>query len=540
MSDEAAFLESFARWAAGLGYEEIPGPVRQRVRFQLANLMAAAYGGYLHGGRSLTRPLTRRMGEGECSVLGGGTADPVDATFLHATWSMIHDYDDYLFMAHSGHGAVFAALATGELEGRSGRELITAVAIGNELAGRLGAATLLGPHNGQMWSFVHQAASAAVTARILDGGEEPIRNAVALALYDPPYPNLAGFMHGHAKYTTAGTPSAAGVRAGLLASGGAVGHPEVVTSESGFLNDFAYRPLPEMLGGLGETWVTRSLCYKPYPGCAYLQTPIEAYDRLSSRHDFGADEVSGIRVGGSLPTILMEDYSSSNAGSDRIFPTSVAFSVKLGLAVFLEYGRLNTAELTDANLRDRGTALAERADNVELDHDWDRTLNLIEGVNRGIDLGALVRQVGYVDLLGALRKVRRRHSGISTGRELVKLLVGGKGLKALRVTGSPLDWDRFDLAKASMDRVRFNFGCRLEVRLGDGTRHRLTLERHRGSTGSDASTLAELTEEKLRGEAGAYFDEESSVAELVDRVQSPENGTVPDLVEAFTGEGPSG
>lgn len=530
-----SFLKTYAQWAADLDFEDLPESVCLRCRLQVGNLCAAAYGGYLHGGETLTEPLRENLGSGDCTVLGGSTTDPVHATFLHSTWSMMHDYDDYLFMAHSGHGGVFAGLAVGEVENHSGRELLTAVAAGNELAGRLGAAVLLGPHNGQMWSFVHQAASAAVTARMLDGESETIHNAVASSLYNPPFPNLRGFMKGDSKYVTAGVPSATGVRAGYLACGGARGAPRALSGENGFLEDFSYEPLSVMLDGLGDTWVTKTLSFKPYPGCAYLQAPLQAFDELRGRERFRSDEVEEIRVGGSLPTVLMENYSGEATGSDPVTPTSVAFSVKRALALHISGGEYNSSELSEENLTSRASDIRNYSGLVTLEHDWDRTVRLIEGVNRGIDLGSLVGHVGYLQLAGALRKVRNRHSGFSTSREILKLLTGG-GLKKVRELGrrGP-DWECFDLSRARMDRIQFRFGCRLEVRLSGGTYRRRILDRHRGSAGDQAGELEQVVNTKLRREARKFFADYGMIDDLVDTLRTLPDRSIPDFVSTFTG-----
>jgi 2-methylcitrate dehydratase PrpD len=531
-----SFLESYARWAADLRYDDLPESVRHKTRLQVGNLAAAAYAGFLYGGESLTVPLRDQLGSGGCSVLGGSTADAVQATFLHSTWSMMHDYDDYLFMAHSGHGGVFAGLAVGEQEHCSGREYLTAVAAANELAGRLGASVLLGPHNGQMWSFVHQAASAAVTARLLDGGAETLRNAVALALYNPPFPNLRGFMKGDSKYVTAGVPSATGVRAGLLAAGGARGAPRALTGSDGFLEDFSYQPLTVMLGGLGESWVTESLSYKPYPGCAYLQAPLQAFDELRAEERFRPGEVEQIRVGGSLPTVLMENYSGQASGSDPITPTSVAFSVKQALALHLTRDEYETVDLSARNLESKQNQIREYAGMVTLEHDWDRTLDLMEGISRGVDLGALISEVGYLKLANALRKVRRRHSGFSTAREAWKFLTGTEWTGIREMSEESPEWEDFDLGRARMDRIRFRFGCRLEVRLSGGAYRRRILDRHRGSAGETVDELESVVHEKLRREARTYFSSYGDIDDLVENLRGLGHQSVRPFAEAFVGE----
>ena len=64
----------------------------------------------------------------------------------------------------------------------------------NEVAGRLGSALFLGPHNGQFWASIH-CASAAVAASVgLGLDAERAAHALAVALYQPPYGMWPGFM----------------------------------------------------------------------------------------------------------------------------------------------------------------------------------------------------------------------------------------------------------------------------------------------------------------------------------------------------------
>lgn len=448
---------------------------------------------------------------------------------------MMHDYDDYLFMAHSGHSAVFASLAVAEYEKRSGKELLTAIVIGNELAGRLGGTTLLGPHNGQMWSFLHQATAAAVTAWLIQRGSEEILNAVSMALYNPPYPNVAGFMQGESKYLTAGAPASVGVRCGLLAETGMSGNPEVLKDEEGFLNDFSYEPLP-FLAGFGETWVTKTLSYKPYPGCAYLQSPLQVFDELQQEHGFDENRVKAIDVDASLLTVMMEHHSGGHRTSERLFPTSIAFSVALAFALRLKEGNYGTEYLRKEYLEQNRKNLLNRAESITVSHDWKRTLSVLDGLNDGIDLGALVDQIGFTRVLSALRAMRRRHRGLSTTKQLMDLIFSGQVFNIRKVIKSPLNWDKFHLSKAELESFSFNFGSSVEVTLDDGTRLSGTRERHAGSTGTPESETETMVRSKLREEAEAFYSEDDRVDELVSMVKKLRNVSAGEFVSLLAGD----
>src|SRR5436305_1534762 len=249
-------IERIAAWAAGLRRDDLPPTVVERAQLQRAAVLAAA-----HAGEEAARAIA--------AVAPGGALGEV---YAGAAASIAHDWDDYLYMGHTGHSAVWASRAfTADAE----RALVAQVAA-NEVAGRLGASLFLGPHNGQFWSAIHcaGAASGAGLATGLDA--ERLAHALAIALYQPPFGLWPGFMGPPTKLLTAAEPALQGARAALLAAEGLDGPLEVIEHPRGLLRHFAYVPRPAMLGALGDVWLTETLAFKPRPGCAYVQTAVDA------------------------------------------------------------------------------------------------------------------------------------------------------------------------------------------------------------------------------------------------------------------------
>jgi len=199
--------EEIAEWAVGLRPEDLPASVRERAELQALCVAAGRT-----AGEEAAAPFSAVAPEG-----------PVGEVYRSAAASIAHDWDDYLFMGHTGHSAVPAAAA---FASDPERALVAQVAA-NEVAGRLGAALFLGPHNGQFWASIH-CASAAIAVSVGLGLDAPsTAHALAIALYQPPYGMWPGFMGPKSKLLTAAEPAAVGARAALLA---AVGH---VTWNSG-------------------------------------------------------------------------------------------------------------------------------------------------------------------------------------------------------------------------------------------------------------------------------------------------------------------
>jgi hypothetical protein len=132
-------------WSSRLTLDDIPGATVLRARLQILNMLAAA----MEGLRS------EHAEEGP---------DPI---WRLTSASMIHDFDDFLYFSHSGHSSVFVPLVLGCIEDASMGDVLAAQVAANEVAGRLGARLLIGPHNGQMWSTTHVPAAIAAAGRLL-------------------------------------------------------------------------------------------------------------------------------------------------------------------------------------------------------------------------------------------------------------------------------------------------------------------------------------------------------------------------------------
>jgi len=229
-----------------------------------------------------------------------------DAIYGAAALSMALDFDDYVCFGHTGHSGVLVPLMLAASTGSPAGEQLVAQTIANEVEARLGGACLVGPLNGQLWSFIHVAGAALAAGRLLGLDAEAMANALAIALYQAPRATVPGFMAPDSKLLTAAEPTVAGLRAARLAAAGVTGPVDALEHPEGFLTAFADAPLPGMLGGLGEGWTTRTLCVKPYPGCAYLDTTVDA---LLSLGPPAADDVREVVVEASLLTYELDRMS---------------------------------------------------------------------------------------------------------------------------------------------------------------------------------------------------------------------------------------
>lgn len=526
---EKKYLKNFSNWASSVKFENIPDDVVRKAKLQIANNIAAGLGSLNSDGKEYTKEFGIR-GEGNCTVIDGRETDLVSAYFLNSSYSMMHDFDDYLFMGHTGHSSVFSSLALCEKTEKSSEEFIKNVIIGNELGGRLGASVIIGPHNGQMWSFIHQAITAAITGVALGGDGETVLDSVSMSLYNPPYTLEPGFMGGESKFLTASASGSTGLNAGFFSLSGASGNGSIFETEKGFLDKFSFLPLPETLTGFGESWVTRSIAFKPYPGCAYIQSPLECVNEIIT----DPEEIEEIEVRGSLLTIGMENMSKPYRDKSSLLPVNVNFSVPYSVALMLlNGGDLETSHLTNSNLQDNLDELNEIVEKIDLVHDWEYTVEALKGVRKGLDFVTILKEKGAGKILSAIREMSGEHSNISGWKEFAKLLGSGKIFSLLNGTTEQESWEDFDLENASFENLEFNFGSSVKIHTKNGktkTRKKYT---HQGTSQKEPEEIKKTVKEKLEKEASQNLGEEKS-QEIFNIIMDLENKPLTELTSIFT------
>jgi 2-methylcitrate dehydratase PrpD len=389
---ESGISERVAAWVASLRYEDIPEPVLQRARLQVASVTAAI----LAASRGDVYPRLARVAQrwgraDQATIIPSGAKVPLHAAcYVNAASSVAYDFDDYLFAGHTGHSAVVGSLAFGETTGADGRAVITTQIAANEISGRLGAAALLGPHNGQMWAYIHAIGGAVVGGRFLGPDAEAIRNAIGIALAQPPYPLAAGFFGPDSKAVLAAGPLVDGLRAAELAAEGMTGAPDVIGGEGGFLKSIPNRPLGFVFDALGSSWVTQSLAFKTIPGCAYIDTPVEALEQIMSQFDDKAGralrpgDVDSIRVEATLFTDGMEQMSTPHR-VEALRATDVNFSVKLSFGVLISTGELSVETLSERSLTEHQGDVLEIASRTSVESSLEMNTGMSGLSDIGID-----------------------------------------------------------------------------------------------------------------------------------------------------------
>lgn len=498
-------LKPMGRWLAQQRWDTIPEPAKRAARLQILNMIAAVHAS-ASSKETLDLLTSMRSGAGDATVIATGQRlAPADAAFVNAAFSMAQDFDDIIWIGHTCHSAVFAALAVAEAEGKTSRDLIAAVVVANEIAGRIGGSTFFGPLNGQMWTFIHLVGGAAATAYLLGLDAEQSAHALAIAMSQPPFALQPAFLTPTSKFLAASIPTQIGVQAGYYARAGMTGATSILEDRKGFWKWFAFCPLPGVLEDLGTWWAMQSLAIKTYPCCNYFQTACTAIESACGpRWPAAPEQIERLTVHTSKLGFEVTRFAREYAGADTplLTPVGVGFDLGLCTAVLLHARRLTGDECEPEWLRRNADALRRWYTRIEIVHDPALTLRVLD-TGWGIPAGReALQKLTSRDLLHLARSYRTHYgSSLLDPRDLI-----GWVRTALERIRQPAH------AKPQGDYMPIYFPNRIHLRYADGT----TVEDHvELQTGSLAApTMPAALEHKFMREVAPRIGAEQARAAL--------------------------
>ena len=539
-------IENMADWASSLRYEDLPDRVVRKAKLQFLSMMAAVYSGYpTRTARAIREVILSTRAQGRSTVFPQGEpTSPTVAVVANAAASAALDYDDYVFLSHTGHSAVLASLAQTQESGLSGRHLLCAQIIANEISGRLGASVILGPQNGQLWTHIHAAGAACAGAKILDLSPEQTAHAMALSLYQPPLAMWPGFMGPDSKLLSAAFPARDGLMCARLASWGLTGPLDILENKLGFGQHFSYQFLPQMFSGLGEAWLTDTLSYKIYPGCAYIDSALDALFDTMEQFQAANDRPleAGDIVEASVHTTLLGAEMcrlTEDNPQTPLKPVQVNYSLPHSLALALLAGKLTPAELHEQELKNRQDEIRAIAQKFEIVHDWSLTLSLFEGISENVPLRSLLSEIDLKQILSLWGETGRSlgASLIPSPKDLLRigsfLWARAPGLvrQASRVatSGIPMGKDKeeksFNLAQAQLASLPMRLGSELILHLRGNRKLSARVEIPSGAAGRDAAETEGLVRKKFRDLATPFLDQGQvqHALDLIDQLEDLPN-----------------
>lgn len=369
---------TFADPQDGLRAKGIPGHIREKNRWQTLSMLAAI----LHAKKSkyykkLTQP---------------GKAVTSRAQHL-ATLSMFFDFDDFMFAGHTGHSSVILPLTLAADFEIDGNEFLSLQTLGNEIGGRFGASMFFGPHNGQLWSAIHQLNAGLSVGRLRaaknKNPQQVIKETISRAMAFPCFALFDSFFSSSAKIFTGSSSLAAGLSAALAADG--VAGPDLFQENSDFYAQFSYAPLMQVWNDLGTRWYSQSISVKKYPGCAYIGGPVEACREIfreMQKEGLHAGEIAGVDIECNMLSKKMDDLSRPYLKGAESSLTTLNFSLPVNCATMLTDGNITPESFSDTALARQ--ALWDLAAKVTVDHDLEATRTMMKYSSLLKDSGTIV------------------------------------------------------------------------------------------------------------------------------------------------------
>jgi len=390
---------------------------------------------------------------GASTLPGGRTTSRRDAVRLLATALTAQEYDDFLLGGHTG--SAVAAVSWALAKRHTIDEVVAATVVGNELGARIGASALLSPSCRQ--SSVSSLAAAATASRLLGLDARATAHALALALVGPRRLSEHALMgNAEQRGTHLALPILDGFDAAVLAAGGATGPLDLLDARHGYYGEHDL-PLRAAFSGLGQCWLTRTLTYKPLPGCAWLQVPLQATREILARHVKAADkrlrakQVLRVELALPAPAVGLEVRAA------RLAKGSLLFGVRRAIGALCVAYELGSEQLTPAWQAEHRDAVERIAASIEVRHDWQMS----------VDLAEQLLTVGAPLLAGVTMAELRRAAQRQLGPSSLTLPAGTELLALARTRPdrvlADLGRSSGDLADFDADAWRFRLGVHMKL-----------------------------------------------------------------------------
>ena len=375
-----SYSEQLADWACALRFEDLPADVVASTKDRVLDVMGLALAGLTTPfGAAVTRACAALSATGPSRVLGSGQAASVAAAaFANGALSQALEFDDTHneSIVHMSSPAVAAALALSETGKTSGKALITAIALGNEISCRIGC---VAPGQFHRRGFHPTGLFAPFGSSYLAGW--------MLGLTPAQHVNAAGIVGSFAagilecwvdgtqsKFLHPGWAAHSGITAAHLGQAGATGPTAVLEGRFGLFDSHLQdrsvaRAFNRVTEALGQVWESRKASFKPFPAAHVLHPYVDAALKLRARHRLEASEIRAVicPVASYIVPIVCEPVAEKGRPKTD---SHGRVSFQYTLAEALHFGELGKDAYQASSLRDPAILRLTDAVTYQVDMDF--------------------------------------------------------------------------------------------------------------------------------------------------------------------------
>lgn len=280
-TSERSLAFQLGRFAAEASVEEVPAQAFERAKMSLASTIASAAMGFDINSARIIRTLDLDAGGAPISTawFDGAKLPAANAARINAVASdaAASDDSDMRSIAHIGTIVSTVSIALAERLSTKGSEILAAMVLGYEVAGRIDEALTPGRMQRGFHGSVSTVFGGAVAAgRILRLTPLQMAHAIALAATSIGGMAISADTSWGREYH-AGVSAAAGLQAALAAQAGFTGELSVLEHPRGFLAAMGGQQLEDITCDLGKSWdIVTDMAIKLMPGAHPFHATAEA------------------------------------------------------------------------------------------------------------------------------------------------------------------------------------------------------------------------------------------------------------------------
>src|SRR5437660_1268248 len=429
-------IEELAHFIAGTPWEAIPKSVREHAKLVLLDTVGVILAGAVQPEVAGVRARLTATGGHGATILAPGapTSDPRTAAFLNGlAGRSIELCESHRYV--SCQGAVQAlptALACAEWLQRSGRETLSALIFGYEVAARLGAGLTARPlahQNGQ--APLLGAVGAGARVRGLNGDQTSLALRLgAVLILTPGYTNAVA---GATALNVAGGMSGfAGVLAPELALAGIAAQPYAIEEAFGRLVGDGFRP-GAVTEELGERWEIARNYFRLRACCSPTYAALDALEDILTELRPGPDSIERVEVATYRFAANMREPDPANYFAAK-------YSLPHAAAALVLRGTAGYRAFTDEAVRDPAIAAFRRRVTVREDPELSAAVPRLKPARVTVTFTD-GRQVTRLrdSARGDYQDPYRDHELRSKFRELAGVVLGGAGIARVEALVDRLD-----------------------------------------------------------------------------------------------------
>lgn len=365
--------ERLATFATETRFDDLPTEVKKQAVTSFLDWLGVALAGSLEHPTRIISSLASTASQAEATIIGSGSkTSAISAALINGVAGHSIELDDIHEEAviHPAAAVIPAALSIAERQGANGKQLLTAIVVGYEVAIRVGKAVM--PTHYRFWHTTGTCGTFGATAaagNLLGLDKLAMRHALGIA--GTQASGLVETFGTMCKPLNAGKASMNGVLSALLAQKGFTGPTQILESEKGFCKATSESvDLNKIVDGLCEQFEIVNRVTKRHASCGHTHGAIDAALQILNTYKIKTHLIDKVLVE-TYPIavdIVGRNYAPMTASEAK-------FSLPYCVAIALVEGRVGLSEFSDEKLHDSAIKdLMNKVSVVATDELKDKTL----------------------------------------------------------------------------------------------------------------------------------------------------------------------